>query len=225
MSENVYQTCDVNRIVSVYCREQTRACLPNYSIQACQCPQVLASIWRFCPHDLGAMGGCVPTRCHGSLCFTDYSTAALLLPTTHGHQPKQSRHSWVYCMQWSCDQPCHNVYASILLEPFKWVIAWRDMISPAQFASMLDKAFFPKWLQVSSQDVCKHGLKLVMSICLLSPKAMHVPKYLRGVKCFFTKTSRCTDGALYVFLKPRVTAWKPNWWKRSQNKDRYSMIL
>lgn len=82
-------------------------------------------------------------------------------------------------MRWSCDQPCHITYASIHLEPFKWVIAWRDMISPAQFASMLDKAFFPKWLQVSSQDVSKHELKLVMSICLLSPKPTHVPKYLR----------------------------------------------
>jgi len=54
------------------------------------------------------------------------------------------------CSMWcmSCDQVCRPQYVFIHPEPFKWVLAWRDMVSPAQFASMLDKAFFPKWLQV-----------------------------------------------------------------------------
>ena len=35
------------------------------------------------------------------------------------------------------------------IQPFKWVLAWRDMISPGQYADILNKSFFGKWLQVS----------------------------------------------------------------------------
>ena len=34
------------------------------------------------------------------------------------------------------------------IAPFEWVMAWRDMISIHHYASLLDKHFFPKWLQV-----------------------------------------------------------------------------
>lgn len=35
-----------------------------------------------------------------------------------------------------------------LLEPFHWVMAWKDIISVHHMVSILDKHFFPKWLQV-----------------------------------------------------------------------------
>jgi tuftelin-interacting protein 11 len=33
------------------------------------------------------------------------------------------------------------------MQPIHWTLSWRDMISAAQFAGMLDKSFFPKWIQ------------------------------------------------------------------------------
>ncbi|XP_060079683.1 tuftelin-interacting protein 11-like isoform X1 [Ylistrum balloti] len=35
-----------------------------------------------------------------------------------------------------------------VLDPWHWVIAWRDLIPPKHMVAMLDKTFFPKWLQV-----------------------------------------------------------------------------
>ncbi|KAM9821778.1 tuftelin-interacting protein 11 isoform 1-T2 [Syngnathus typhle] len=34
------------------------------------------------------------------------------------------------------------------MEPFNWVIDWEGMLSPSSLVSLLDKNFFPKWLQV-----------------------------------------------------------------------------
>lgn len=35
-----------------------------------------------------------------------------------------------------------------ILDPFHWVISWRDIIALPHMISILEKAFFPKWLQV-----------------------------------------------------------------------------
>ena len=35
-----------------------------------------------------------------------------------------------------------------LLEPFHWVMGWKDIISVHHMVSILDKQFFPRWLQV-----------------------------------------------------------------------------
>lgn len=35
------------------------------------------------------------------------------------------------------------------MEPFNWVMDWEGMLSPSSLVSLLDKNFFPKWLQVS----------------------------------------------------------------------------
>ena len=35
-------------------------------------------------------------------------------------------------------------------------MAWRDMISIHHYANLLDKHFFPKWLQVSSAHIHIH---------------------------------------------------------------------
>ncbi len=34
--------------------------------------------------------------------------------------------------------------------PFQWILAWRDLIPAQHYASMLEKHFFPKWIQVLS---------------------------------------------------------------------------
>nr|ABC69927.1 STIP [Tetraodon nigroviridis] len=34
------------------------------------------------------------------------------------------------------------------MEPFNWVMDWEGMLSPSSLVSLLDKNFFPKWLQV-----------------------------------------------------------------------------
>jgi tuftelin-interacting protein 11 len=34
------------------------------------------------------------------------------------------------------------------LDPFNWVMSWQDMISEHHFASLFEKHFFPKWMQV-----------------------------------------------------------------------------
>lgn len=36
-----------------------------------------------------------------------------------------------------------------LLEPFNWVMDWEGMLSVSTMVGLLDKNFFPKWLQVS----------------------------------------------------------------------------
>ena len=40
--------------------------------------------------------------------------------------------------------------SAIHAAPFEWVMAWKDMIGPHHYANMLEKNFFPKWLQVLS---------------------------------------------------------------------------
>ena len=35
------------------------------------------------------------------------------------------------------------------MEPFNWVMDWESMLSLSSLMSLLDKNFFPKWLQVS----------------------------------------------------------------------------
>ncbi|MGH0140691.1 UNVERIFIED_CONTAM: hypothetical protein FKN15_044715 [Acipenser sinensis] len=35
------------------------------------------------------------------------------------------------------------------MDPFQWVLDWEGMLSPSSLVGMLDKHFFPKWLQVS----------------------------------------------------------------------------
>lgn len=34
--------------------------------------------------------------------------------------------------------------------PLEWVLGWRDMVGPHHYASVLEKSFFPKWIQVLS---------------------------------------------------------------------------
>ncbi|XP_071208968.1 tuftelin-interacting protein 11-like isoform X3 [Salvelinus alpinus] len=34
------------------------------------------------------------------------------------------------------------------IETFNWVLDWEGMLSPSSLVSLLDKHFFPKWLQV-----------------------------------------------------------------------------
>lgn len=33
-------------------------------------------------------------------------------------------------------------------EPFNWVMEWKDIITPQHFISLLEKHFFPRWIQV-----------------------------------------------------------------------------
>lgn len=35
-----------------------------------------------------------------------------------------------------------------MTEPFTWVMAWRNIIPFQHFVSLLEKHFFPKWMQV-----------------------------------------------------------------------------
>ncbi|KAL5481335.1 hypothetical protein EMCRGX_G021472 [Ephydatia muelleri] len=48
-----------------------------------------------------------------------------------------------YCLDTLVINPHQQQIAS-----FEWVMAWRDMISIHHYANLLDKHFFPKWLQV-----------------------------------------------------------------------------
>ena len=42
------------------------------------------------------------------------------------------------------------------MEPFHWVMDWESMLSLSSLMSLLDKNFFPKWLQVRELE----GLRL-----------------------------------------------------------------
>ena len=44
------------------------------------------------------------------------------------------------------DLPC---IVSQVLDQWNWVMDWEELISPVHLVSILDKLFFPKWLQVS----------------------------------------------------------------------------
>lgn len=44
------------------------------------------------------------------------------------------------------------------MEPFHWVMDWEGMLSPSSLVSILDKNFFPKWLQVSEFISVKHSV-------------------------------------------------------------------
>ena len=47
----------------------------------------------------------------------------------------------------SCEFTMTN--ASVLsLEPFHWVMEWKDIITQQHFISLLEKHFFPRWIQV-----------------------------------------------------------------------------
>jgi tuftelin-interacting protein 11 len=50
-----------------------------------------------------------------------------------------------YCLQTLAINPHHQD-----IGPFEWVLAWRDMIPPPHYATILDQHFFPKWIQVLS---------------------------------------------------------------------------
>lgn len=45
---------------------------------------------------------------------------------------------------------CIFVYQFRDAGPFQWVMMWRELISTQQYAAMLEKHFFPKWIQVLS---------------------------------------------------------------------------
>ena len=41
-----------------------------------------------------------------------------------------------------------NFSFNIFIEPFHWVIEWEDIITQQHFISLLEKHFFPRWIQV-----------------------------------------------------------------------------
>ena len=43
----------------------------------------------------------------------------------------------------------HINFGFNITEPFRWVMAWRDMIPVHHFVALLEGHFFPKWHQVS----------------------------------------------------------------------------
>lgn len=54
------------------------------------------------------------------------------------------------------------------MDPFQWVLDWEGMLSPSSLVGMLDKHFFPKWLQVShSPSFRAHALGSVTLITAL----------------------------------------------------------
>ena len=48
------------------------------------------------------------------------------------------------------------VIAFLIAEPFTWVMAWKNIIPFQHFVSLLEKHFFPKWMQVYSFDFIIH---------------------------------------------------------------------
>ena len=38
----------------------------------------------------------------------------------------------------------------LVSDPWRWVMAWKDIMPLAPMVTILDKAFFPKWLQVGA---------------------------------------------------------------------------
>lgn len=40
----------------------------------------------------------------------------------------------------------------VIIEPFLWVLTWKDIIPLQHFVSLLEKHFFPKWFQVSERS-------------------------------------------------------------------------
>jgi hypothetical protein len=43
------------------------------------------------------------------------------------------------------------------MDEWNWVMEWQDMLTPAAFVTILEKFFFPKWLQVKT--ICKSAAK------------------------------------------------------------------
>jgi len=44
-----------------------------------------------------------------------------------------------------------DFFLLFILEPFNWLMSWKNVISLHHMISILDKHFFPKWLQVLRQ--------------------------------------------------------------------------
>lgn len=51
-----------------------------------------------------------------------------------------------------------------LLEPFNWVMDWEGMLSVSTMVGLLDKNFFPKWLQVSPSLL--ESVKRIQNFCI-----------------------------------------------------------
>lgn len=62
------------------------------------------------------------------------------------------------------------------MEPFHWVMDWEGMLSPSSLISLLDKNFFPKWLQV------------LCSWLSNSPNYEEITKWYLGWKTMFSDT-------------------------------------
>eukprot|EP00731_Ephydatia_muelleri_P015724 Em0009g148a len=79
----------------------------------------------------------LPTKSwsRGYMCLTREAMEVFLVRTI---LPKLA-----YCLDTLVINPHQQQIAS-----FEWVMAWRDMISIHHYANLLDKHFFPKWLQV-----------------------------------------------------------------------------
>ena len=48
----------------------------------------------------------------------------------------------------------------IISEPFHWVMEWEDIITQQHFISLLEKHFFPRWIQVCREDMSFNSPRL-----------------------------------------------------------------
>ncbi|XP_065053922.1 tuftelin-interacting protein 11-like [Rhopilema esculentum] len=61
------------------------------------------------------------------------------------------------------------------LEPFHWVMSWKDLLSVQHIVSILEKQFFPKWLNVLRQWLCNE------------PNYEEITKWYLGWKSMFSE--------------------------------------
>ena len=53
-----------------------------------------------------------------------------------------------------------NCFFNIFIEPFHWVMEWEDIITQQHFISLLEKHFFPRWIQVCREDMSFNSPRL-----------------------------------------------------------------
>ena len=65
------------------------------------------------------------------------------------------------------DDTIYKIIRMYISEPFRWVMAWRDMIPIHHFVALLERHFFPKWHQVTNTNalvLCNNVLSIITQV-------------------------------------------------------------
>jgi len=90
------------------------------------------------------------------------------------------------------------------LEPFHWVMSWKDLLSTQHIISIMEKQFFPKWLQVLRQWLCSDPNYEEVTTWYLGWKSMFSDDILTNpsVKEIFNRALTIMNQAVSGALQP-----------------------